>query len=49
MERAYVAETALLISGARGHLVPTVPTCHLPQLSRRLEGAAPEYKDLTVY
>ena len=28
---------------------PAVPTCHLPELSRRLDGVAPEYKDLTVY
>jgi fatty acid desaturase len=31
------------------HLFPAVPTCHLPELSRRLDHAAPEYKDLTVY
>jgi fatty acid desaturase len=31
------------------HLFPAVPTCHLPELSRRLDRAAPDYKDLTVY
>ena len=31
------------------HLFPAVPTCHLPELSRRLDRVAPEYKDLTVY
>jgi fatty acid desaturase len=31
------------------HLFPAVPTCHLPELSRRLDRIAPEYKDLTVY
>ena len=31
------------------HLFPAVPTCHLPELSRRLDHVAPEYKDLTVY
>jgi fatty acid desaturase len=31
------------------HLFPAVPTCHLPELSRRLDCVAPEYKNLTVY
>jgi fatty acid desaturase len=31
------------------HLFPAVPTCHLPELSRRLDRVAPDYKDLTVY
>ena len=31
------------------HLFPAVPTCHLPELSQRLDRVAPEYKDLTVY
>jgi fatty acid desaturase len=31
------------------HLFPAVPTCRLPELSRRLDRLAPEYKDLTVY
>lgn len=31
------------------HLFPAVPTCHLPELSRRLDRVAPEYRDLTVY
>jgi fatty acid desaturase len=31
------------------HLFPAVPTCHLPELSRRLDRVAPEYKDLAVY
>lgn len=31
------------------HLFPAVPTCHLPELSQRIDRVAPEYKDLTVY
>jgi fatty acid desaturase len=31
------------------HLFPAVPTCHLPELSRRLDRVAPDYKDLTVF
>jgi fatty acid desaturase len=31
------------------HLFPAVPTCHLPELSQRLDRVAPEYKNLTVY
>jgi fatty acid desaturase len=31
------------------HLFPAVPTCHLPELSRRLDRVAPDYKELTVY
>ena len=31
------------------HLFPAVPTCHLPELSRRLDRVAPDYKHLTVY
>jgi len=31
------------------HLFPAVPTCHLPELARRLDRAAPDYKDLSVY
>ena len=31
------------------HLFPAVPTCHLPELSTRLDRVAPEYKDLLVY
>jgi fatty acid desaturase len=31
------------------HLFPAVPTCHLPELSQRLDRAAPDYKDLMVY
>jgi fatty acid desaturase len=31
------------------HLFPAVPTCHLPELSRRLDSVAPDYKELTVY
>jgi fatty acid desaturase len=31
------------------HLFPAVPTCHLPELSRRLDCVAPDYKDLTVF
>jgi fatty acid desaturase len=31
------------------HLFPAVPTCHLPELSRRLDRVAPDYKVLTVY
>jgi fatty acid desaturase len=31
------------------HLFPAVPTCHLPELSRRLDDVAPEYKRLSVY
>ena len=31
------------------HLFPAVPTCHLPELSRRLDGMAQLYKELTVY
>jgi fatty acid desaturase len=31
------------------HLFPAVPTRHLPELSRRLDHVAPDYKDLTVF
>ena len=31
------------------HLFPAVPTCHLPELSRRLDQIAPDYRELTVY
>ena len=31
------------------HLFPAVPTCHLPELSQRLDRVAPDYKDLTVF
>jgi len=31
------------------HLFPAVPTCHLPELSRRLDRVAPDYRELTVY
>jgi len=31
------------------HLFPAVPTCHLPELSRRLDLVAPHYKDFSVY
>jgi len=31
------------------HLFPAVPTCHLPQLSRRLDGAAPELRNKLVF
>jgi fatty acid desaturase len=31
------------------HLFPAVPTCHLPELSRRLDRVAPDYRNLTVY
>ena len=31
------------------HLFPAVPTCHLPELSRRLDRVAPDYKALTVF
>jgi fatty acid desaturase len=31
------------------HLFPAVPTCRLPELSRRLDLVAPHYKDLSVY
>jgi fatty acid desaturase len=31
------------------HLFPAVPTRHLPELSRRLDRVAPDYKDLSVY
>lgn len=40
------AHVATMIAG---QCFPAVPTCHLPELSRRLDRAAPEYKDLTVY
>lgn len=31
------------------HLFPKVPTCHLPQLAKRLDEAAPELKEMQVY
>jgi fatty acid desaturase len=31
------------------HLFPAVPTCHLPELARRLDREAPEMSDLQVY
>jgi fatty acid desaturase len=31
------------------HLFPAVPTCHLPELARRLDRVAPDYRDLIVY
>lgn len=31
------------------HLFPAVPTCHLPELSRRLDEVAPDYKERSVY
>jgi fatty acid desaturase len=31
------------------HLFPAVPTCHLPQLARRLDGAAPELRNKLVF
>ena len=31
------------------HLFPTVPTCHLPELARRLDQAAPELATKQVY
>ncbi|HLG57634.1 MAG TPA: fatty acid desaturase [Vicinamibacterales bacterium] len=31
------------------HLFPAVPTCRLPELSRRLDLVAPHYKDFSVY
>lgn len=31
------------------HLFPSVPTCHLPELARRLDGAAPELKSKLVF
>lgn len=31
------------------HLFPSVPTCHLPELSKRLDRVAPDYKELSVY
>jgi fatty acid desaturase len=31
------------------HLFPAVPTCHLPELARRLDAAAPDIADLRVY
>jgi fatty acid desaturase len=31
------------------HLFPAVPTCHLPQLARRLDEAAPELTRLRVF
>jgi fatty acid desaturase len=31
------------------HLFPAVPTCHLPQLARRLDEAAPEFTRLRVF
>jgi fatty acid desaturase len=31
------------------HLFPRVPTCHLPQLAERLDRAAPELSNVTVY
>ncbi len=30
------------------HLFPAVPTCHLPELARRLDAAAPEYREMQV-
>ena len=31
------------------HLYPTVPTCHLPELARRLDSVAPELSAKQVY
>lgn len=31
------------------HLFPRVPTCHLPELSRRMDRAAPELKNKIVF
>ncbi|MGD0403334.1 MAG: fatty acid desaturase [Candidatus Acidiferrales bacterium] len=31
------------------HLFPRVPTCHLPELSRRIDRVAPELKSRTVF
>jgi fatty acid desaturase len=31
------------------HLFPRVPTCHLPELSRRIDQAAPELKSKLVF
>jgi fatty acid desaturase len=31
------------------HLFPAVPTCHLPELARRLDGAAPELRSKLVF
>jgi fatty acid desaturase len=31
------------------HLFPRVPTCHLPELSRRIDLAAPELKSKIVF
>ena len=31
------------------HLFPSVPTCHLPELAKRLDGAAPELKTKLVF
>ena len=31
------------------HLFPAVPTCHLPELARRLDGAAPELSSRLVF
>jgi fatty acid desaturase len=31
------------------HLFPRVPTCHLPALADRLQDAAPELSEATVY
>ena len=31
------------------HLFPRVPTCHLPQLAKRLDQVAPEYKKMRVF
>ena len=31
------------------HLFPAVPTCHLPELSRRLDRVAPELQEKNVY
>jgi len=31
------------------HLFPKVPTCHLNELSKRLDEAAPELSKLQVY
>ncbi len=31
------------------HLFPSIPTCHLPELARRLDVAAPELKEKGVY
>jgi fatty acid desaturase len=31
------------------HLFPRVPTCHLPELSRRIDRVAPELKSKIVF